>query len=63
MRAVKVIEDKYLKELAGIYECDELDVPVEIDCLQLVSLSASSQKQELVCICVFDSIVSCSSAS
>ena len=53
MRAVKVIEDKYLKELAGIYGCDVLDVPVEIDCLQLVSLSASSQRHELVCTCVF----------
>ena len=48
MRAVKVIEDKYLAQLSELFGCDEIDVPVEIDCLHLVSLTPSNQRQELV---------------
>jgi uncharacterized protein HemY len=47
MRSIKIVEDKYLAELARLYGCDELDVPVDLDVLALVNKSSSQRRTEV----------------
>jgi phage portal protein BeeE len=47
MRFIKKEEDKYLARLADLYGCDELDVPVDLDILSLVSKSSAQRRSDV----------------
>lgn len=49
-----MIEDEYRQKVATIIGCDELDIPVEIDVLEIYNKDVSERKIALVqCIYTF----------
>lgn len=50
LKKLQTFEDIVLKELAEIYSCDEDDVPVNLDLLDIYHKSVDNRQNELVSI-------------
>ena len=48
LRALQKLESDFLTELAGVYGCEEDDVPFELDLLQIYNSPEDTRLKQLV---------------